>query len=303
MLCRLRFWYSTGSRARSSAAASTDSRAGMYPFSGSCAEVWSVTRSGLIPRRTSSGSTSAALPTTPMERPSPRSIDRCASRSASSSEGASRSRYPCSTRRFARAGSTSIPMKVAPHIAAASGCAPPTPPTPPATPPRPRERLVRALQDALGADVDPGPGGHLAVHDQPGPLQFPELLPGGPLRHQVGVRYQDARSIRMRAQHADGLSALYQQRLFVAERAERGADPLEARPVARRLPAPSVDHQLFRLLCHLGVEVVLQHPERSFLHPSPARERGAARGTDRVGHARFYDIVDRIRGWKTGAAT
>ena len=28
------------------------------------------------------------------------------------------------------------------------------------------ERLVRALQDALGADVDPGAGGHLAVHRQ-----------------------------------------------------------------------------------------------------------------------------------------
>ena len=29
------------------------------------------------------------------------------------------------------------------------------------------ERLVRALQDALRADVDPRAGRHLAVHDQP----------------------------------------------------------------------------------------------------------------------------------------
>ena len=29
-----------------------------------------------------------------------------------------------------------------------------------------RERLVGALEDPLGADVDPGPGGHLAVHHQ-----------------------------------------------------------------------------------------------------------------------------------------
>ena len=170
-------------------------------------------------------------------------------------------------------------------------------------PPRRRERLVGALQDPLGADVDPRTGGHLAVHDQPGPLQLPELLPGGPLRHQIGVGDQDARGVRMRAQHPDGLPALHQQRLLVAEPAERGADPLEARPVARSLPASPVDHQLFRLLRHLGVEVVLEHPERGLLDPAPARECGTARGTDRVGHARFYDTVDRIRGWKTGAAT
>src|SRR5215218_3517427 len=46
------------------------------------------------------------------------------------------------------------------------------------------ERLVGALEDALGADVDPGPGRHLAVHRETGPLQLPERLPVGPLRDQ-----------------------------------------------------------------------------------------------------------------------
>ena len=44
-----------------------------------------------------------------------------------------------------------------------------------------RERLERALEDPLGADVDPRPGGHLAVHRQALPLELAELLPGRPV--------------------------------------------------------------------------------------------------------------------------
>ena len=42
------------------------------------------------------------------------------------------------------------------------------------------ERLVRALQDALGPDVDPRPGGHLAVHHQARPLELAEDAPRSP---------------------------------------------------------------------------------------------------------------------------
>ena len=45
--------------------------------------------------------------------------------------------------------------------------------------------LVRALNDALRADVDPRPGGHLAVHDEPQRLQLPEVIPVGPGRHEI----------------------------------------------------------------------------------------------------------------------
>ena len=47
--------------------------------------------------------------------------------------------------------------------------------------------LVSALQDTLGADVDPRAGGHLAVHHQARPVQRVELLLGGPAGDQVGV--------------------------------------------------------------------------------------------------------------------
>src|SRR2546427_3038564 len=143
----------------------------------------------------------------------------------------------------------------------------------------------------------------LSVHDQAGALELAELLPGGPFRDQIRVRDQHPRRVGMRAQDADGLPALHQQGLFIPQRPEGRADPLEAGPVARRLPAAAVDHELFRLLRHLRVEIVLQHPERRFLHPAPARERAPAGGMDRVGHARFYDTVDTFRGWKTGAGT
>ena len=162
-------------------------------------------------------------------------------------------------------------------------------------PPGRGEGLVGALQDALRPDVDPRPGRHLSVHDQAGALELAELLPGGPLGDQVRVRQQHPRRIRVRAQDADRLAALYQQGLLVAQRLQGGHDPVEARPIPRGLPAPAVHDQLFGLLRHLRVEVVLQHPQRGFLHPSPARERGAACGANLSGHARFYDTVDRFR--------
>ena len=57
-----------------------------------------------------------------------------------------------------------------------------------------RERLVRALEDPLGADVDPGPRGHLAVHHQALPLEVPEDVPVRPLAHEVGVGDEHARA-------------------------------------------------------------------------------------------------------------
>jgi len=56
---------------RRAAAASSEKPAGTYPFSGSWAEVWSVTMSISTPRRSSSGNTSAAFPSTPMESARP----------------------------------------------------------------------------------------------------------------------------------------------------------------------------------------------------------------------------------------
>ena len=64
------------------------------------------------------------------------------------------------------------------------------------------EALVGALHDALAADVDPRARRHLAVHRQPEFLEAAELVPGGPLGHQVGVGDEHARRPLVRAEDA-----------------------------------------------------------------------------------------------------
>ena len=131
-------------------------------------------------------------------------------------------------RRRTRCASTSMHSATPSFMVTASGCAPPMPPSPAVTTSRPRrlppkrcwrdgrEGLVRPLEDALGADVDPRPRGHLAVHGEPGRLEVPELLPRRPLRHQQRVGDEHARRHLVGARHPDRLAALHQQGLVVA---------------------------------------------------------------------------------------
>jgi len=47
------------------------------------------------------------------------------------------------------------------------------------------EGLVGALHYALAADVDPRARRYLAVHHQALAIEFVELVPGGPVRHEI----------------------------------------------------------------------------------------------------------------------
>ena len=67
------------------------------------------------------------------------------------------------------------------------------------------EGLEGALQDALGADVDPRSGRHLAEHGQPLGLEPAELVPGGEPRHQQRVGDQHARRAGWVRKTATGL--------------------------------------------------------------------------------------------------
>ena len=147
------------------------------------------------------------------------------------------------------------------------------------------ERLVGALDDPLRGDVDPRAGGHLAVHRQALALQLAEVLPGRPVRDEVGVRDQDAGRVARRAEDADRLAGLDEQRLVVLEAPELGDDRVERVPAARRAAGSAVHDQVVGILGHLGVEVVHQHPQRGFLLPSLAGELGASRGSDGAGTA------------------
>ena len=172
----------------------------------------------------------------------------------------------------------------------ASGCAPPMPPQPPVSVSVPARRaaepgagdraegLVRALQDALRADVDPRAGGHLAVHGEAELLEPAELGPRRPVADEVRVGDEHARRPLVGAEHADRLARLHEQRLVGLEVLERAHDRVERLPVAGGLARAAVDDEVLGALGDLGVEVVHEHAQGRLGLPALRGELGAARG-------------------------
>ncbi len=142
--------------------------------------------------------------------------------------------------------------------------------------------LVGALEDALSTDVDPRTGGHLAVHSQAQVLQPAELVPGGPFGDQVRVSYEHPRCPLVGAHHPDRPARLDKQGLVATQVPQRPLDGPERRPVPRRFTGAPVDDQLFGVLGHLGVKVVVQHAQGRFLLPSLARQLAAMLGPHRA---------------------
>ena len=71
------------------------------------------------------------------------------------------------------------------------------------------------------------------------------------------------------------------------ELAQRRDDRVEALPVARGAADAAVDDELLRILGDLGIEIVLDHPQRGFGEPALRGALGAARrADDAVGVAR-----------------
>ena len=147
------------------------------------------------------------------------------------------------------------------------------------------EGLVGALHDALRADVDPRAGRHLAVHHQALAIELVELVPGRPVRHEVGIGDQHARRVGMGAEHADRLARLDEQRLVVGKRLQRADDAVEIVPGPRRPADAAIDDQLVRILGDVRVEIVHQHAQRRLGLPGARVERRAARAAD------FADVV------------
>ena len=158
------------------------------------------------------------------------------------------------------------------------------------------ERLERALQDALGPDVDPRARGHLPVHHQAGPLELAEVVPGRPLADQVRVGDQHARRPLVGAQDPDRLAALDQERLVVGEGAQLTDDRIERVPAPRGSSRPAVDDEVVRVLGDLGIQVVHEHPERGFLGPAATGELGAAGRSDGTGAAHRTGSFDAVGG-------
>ncbi len=253
-----------------------------------------MTKSKCSPRCASSGTRSAAFPSRPTESARPSFAAARTFASASSKVSVDSSRYRVSSRRSIRAGSTSMQRIAAPAIVAAKGWAPPMPPRPAVRIVFPlrsgdaevllsrgSEGLVGALEDSLCADVDPAASRHLAEHREPERFQAAKLLPRGPTGDEEGVGDEDARRPRMRAEDADRLAALDEQRLVLAEHEERADKRLQRCVVSRCLAGAAVDDELLGLLRDLAVEVVEKHAERGLRLPRARVERLSARSADR----------------------
>lgn len=143
-----------------------------------------------------------------------------------------------------------------------------------------REGLVGALQNALGTDVDPTAGGHLAVHGQAEGFESAEFVPGGPFGHEHRVADEHAGRVGVCLEYADGPPGLHQHGLVIFEPLERGDDAVEILPRPGRLPGPAVDYEVFGIFGNVGIEVVHEHAQGGFLLPALAGELDSMGGTD-----------------------
>ena len=89
------------------------------------------------------------------------------------------------------------------------------------------ESFKGALQDALASDVDPGAGGHLAVHDQAQLLQAVKLVVVGPVAHQIRIGEQHTRGVGVGPKNAHRFARLHQQGLVIFQVAQRAHDGVE----------------------------------------------------------------------------
>ena len=142
------------------------------------------------------------------------------------------------------------------------------------------EGLIGALHDPLTADVDPAARGHLAIHRQPFGVEFVEVFPGGPVRHEVRVGDEHPRGVFVGFKHANRLAGLHQQGFVVFEFGQCLNNGVIAFPVARGAANAAVDHQLVGVFRHLRIKVVHQHAQRGFGEPAFGSKGGAARGAD-----------------------
>ena len=142
------------------------------------------------------------------------------------------------------------------------------------------EGFEGALEDSLGGDVDPGAGGHLAVHDEAFGFEFAEFGPGGPVTDKVGVGDEDAGCPGVGFPDGDGFAGLDEEGFVGVEVFECGDDGVEGVPVAGGFAGATVDDEVVGAFGYLGVKVVHEHAHGRFGLPGFGGEGGAAGGAD-----------------------
>jgi len=103
--------------------------------------------------------------------------------------------------------------------------------------------FVSALDDALGADINPAPGGHLAVHHQPLAVECVKVLPVRPVRDEVGIGNQHARGVFVGGKHANGFAGLDEEGFIVFEAFQGFDNPVETLPIPSSTANAAIDDQ------------------------------------------------------------
>src|SRR5712692_805137 len=153
------------------------------------------------------------------------------------------------------------------------------------------ESFIGALEDALGADVDPRPRGHLPVHGQSERLEPPELIPGRPLGHEQRVGDEHTWRPRVRVENADRLARLDQEGLVALKPFQLADDGVERFPGTRGAAGPPVNDKLRWPLGDFRIEVVHEHPHRALLRPAKTAQLGSAGRADDARRAHFNGPV------------
>ena len=154
------------------------------------------------------------------------------------------------------------------------------------------ESFVRALHNALRADVDPASGRHLAVHHQALAIELVEMSP------RLPSAARDSSSRSARAAHPRGCGKrrrvfrTARERFVVLEAAQDLDESCRKLPSCARL-------YLFRRrrracrgpLGNFRVEVVLQHAKRRFGQPAAATQHLAAWCANDAGPAAMERVL------------
>jgi len=103
----------------------------------------------------------------------------------------------------------------------------------------------------------------------------------------------------VRSKDSDGLPGLNQQGLVIFQASKATDYCVKGGPIAGSATGPSIHDQFIGVFCNLGIEIVHQHSERSFLVPALARDSRSAGRFDFLVH--FYpaesdsSMMDRTR--------
>ena len=127
--------------------------------------------------------------------------------------------------------------------------------------------FIRALHDALRANVNPTARRHLSIHKQTLAVEFVEMFPIRPFGHEVRIGNQHTRCIAVGFKHAHWFARLHEQGFILVQFFEGSEDGVVALPIARRTTNATIHHKVLWIFSDFRVKVVLNHAVRRFGQP------------------------------------